>query len=87
MPSGHYMYHQFNIQQFFVLLTQCIHVFCVDRRTPHQPHINLSFPSRIKSRYITHSHKTRFILLQKQSVNRTQYIGVLVGIRQDGVTV
>ena len=22
-PSGHYMYHQFNIQQFYVLPTQC----------------------------------------------------------------
>ena len=29
-PSGHYMYHQFNIQQFYVLPTQYIHVFCVD---------------------------------------------------------
>ena len=27
------MYHQFNIQQFHVLLTQCIYVFCVDLRT------------------------------------------------------
>ena len=32
-PSGHYMYHQFNIQQFYVLHTQCIYVFCVDLRT------------------------------------------------------
>ena len=28
--SGHYMYHQFNIQQFYVLPKQCIYVFCVD---------------------------------------------------------
>ena len=27
------MYHQFNIQQFFVLPTQCIYVFCVDLTT------------------------------------------------------
>jgi len=27
------MYHQFNIQQSYVLLTQCIYVFCVDLRT------------------------------------------------------
>jgi len=27
------MYHQFNIQQFYVLPTQCIFVFCVDLRT------------------------------------------------------
>jgi len=27
------MYHQFNIQQFYVLPTQCIYVFCVDLRT------------------------------------------------------
>jgi len=31
--SGHYMYHQFNIQQLYVLPTQCICVFCVDLRT------------------------------------------------------
>jgi len=31
--SGHYMYHQFNIQQFYVMPTQCIYVFCVDLRT------------------------------------------------------
>jgi len=27
------MYRQFNIQQFYVLPTQCIYVFCVDMRT------------------------------------------------------
>ena len=27
------MYHQFNIQQFHILPTQCIYVFCVDLRT------------------------------------------------------
>ena len=27
------MYHQFNIQQFYVLPTQRIYVFCVDLRT------------------------------------------------------
>ena len=27
------MYHQFNIQQFYVLPTQCIYVFCVVLRT------------------------------------------------------
>ena len=32
-PSGHYMYRQFNIKQFYVLPTQCIYVFCVDLRT------------------------------------------------------
>ena len=32
-PSGHYMCHQFNIQQFYVLPTQCICVFYVDLRT------------------------------------------------------
>jgi hypothetical protein len=31
--SGHCMYRQFNIQQFYVLPTQCIYVFCVDLRT------------------------------------------------------
>ena len=32
-PGGYYMYHKFNIQQFYVLPTQCIYVFCVDLRT------------------------------------------------------
>ena len=32
-PNGHYMYHQFNIQQFYILPIQCICVFCVDLRT------------------------------------------------------
>jgi len=31
--SGHYMYLQINIQQFYVLPTQCIYVFRVDLRT------------------------------------------------------
>ena len=31
--NGHCMYHQFNFQQFYVLPTQCIYVFCVDLRT------------------------------------------------------
>ena len=31
--SGHYMYHQFNIQHIYVLPTQCVYVFCVDLRT------------------------------------------------------
>ena len=34
-PSSYYMCHQFNVQKFYVLLTQCtsIYVFCVDLRT------------------------------------------------------
>jgi hypothetical protein len=32
-PSGYYMYRQFNSEQLYVLLTQCIYVFCVDLRT------------------------------------------------------
>jgi hypothetical protein len=32
-PSGYYTYHQFNIQQVYVLPTRCIYVFCVDLRT------------------------------------------------------
>jgi len=31
--SGHCMYRQFNIQQFYILPTQCICVFCTDLRT------------------------------------------------------
>ena len=32
-PSGHYMYHQFNIHKFYVQPTHCIYVFCTDLRT------------------------------------------------------
>jgi len=32
-PTGHYMYHEFNNQQFYVLPAQCVYVFCVDLRT------------------------------------------------------
>ena len=32
-PSGRYMYCQFNIQQYYVLPTQRVYVFCVDLRT------------------------------------------------------
>ena len=32
-PNGHYMYRQFNINQFSLLPTQCIYVFCVYLRT------------------------------------------------------
>ena len=32
-PTDYVMCHQFNIQQFYVLPTQCIYVFCVDLRT------------------------------------------------------
>jgi len=32
-PSTSFMYRQFNIQQFYVLATHCIYVFCVDLRT------------------------------------------------------
>jgi len=31
--GGNYMYHRFNIHEFYVLPTQCIYVFCVDLRT------------------------------------------------------
>ena len=31
--NTYFMYRQFNIQQFYVLPTQCIYVFCVDLRT------------------------------------------------------
>jgi hypothetical protein len=32
-PSSYYVYRQFNFQQFYVLPTRCIYVFCVDLRT------------------------------------------------------
>jgi len=32
-PSGYYMYHCFDNQQFYILSTQCIYVFFVDLRT------------------------------------------------------
>ena len=32
-PIGYYMYRQFNIQQFYILPTWCIYVFCIDLGT------------------------------------------------------
>jgi len=32
-PVVYFVYHQFNIQQFYVLSTLCIYVFCVDLKT------------------------------------------------------
>jgi hypothetical protein len=32
-PIGQYTYHLFNIQQFYVLPTQCVYVLCMDLRT------------------------------------------------------
>jgi len=32
-PSGYYMYRQFNIQKFYVLIPYIIYVLCVDLRT------------------------------------------------------
>ena len=32
-PTGHYIYQQLNIKQFYVLPKQCIYVFRVDLRT------------------------------------------------------
>jgi len=33
MSHGQFMYHQFDIEQFYILPTQCMYVFCVDLRT------------------------------------------------------
>ena len=44
------MYRQFNIQQFYVLPTHCIYVFCVDLRTNsdlcHLQHKLIAFYNR-----------------------------------------
>ena len=37
------MYRQFNIQQFYVLPTQCIYVFCVDLRTNSDSLYNINW--------------------------------------------
>ena len=31
--AAYFMYREYNIQQFYVLPTQCIYVLCVDLRT------------------------------------------------------
>jgi len=31
-PKTYFAYHQLNTQQFYVLPTQCVYVFCVDLR-------------------------------------------------------
>jgi len=32
-PGGHYMYHQFNVNQFYVLPTQCICFVWISEQT------------------------------------------------------
>ena len=45
---GRYIYHQFIIQQFYVLPTQCIFVFCVDQRTGIFSNFNINRLAFIK---------------------------------------
>ena len=40
------MYHQFNIQQFYVLPTHCIYVFCVDLRTNSDYFPHIKYPAQ-----------------------------------------
>ena len=46
------MYHQFNIQQFYVLPTHCIYVFCVNLRTnSHYSPYNINCYCGFESRW------------------------------------
>jgi len=45
------MYHQFNIQQFYVLPTLCTYVFCVNLRTAIFSPFNLTWLAFITSIY------------------------------------
>ena len=42
-----FIYRQFNIQQFYVLPTQCIYVFCVDLRTNSDDATQAIIPSAV----------------------------------------
>ena len=58
------MYRQFNIQQLYVLPTQCIYVFCVDLRT--------------NSHYFPIQHYLIVFLTQTESVYCTVRTGLLL---------
>ena len=68
------MYHQFNIQQFYVLFTLCIFVFCVDLGTNSYYslyNINLSvFITEMKSVYSA---------VRTVSINQTDTVSSLKG--------
>jgi hypothetical protein len=55
--SGHYTYHQFNIQQFSVLPAQYIYVFCVDLRT-NSDYFPISHFYEFHSFSVTSYHKS-----------------------------
>jgi len=48
---GHYMYRQFNIQQFYVPPTQCIYAFCMDLRTKSH-----YFPTELNNYFLSHKY-------------------------------
>jgi len=52
-----HMYRQFNIQQFYVLHTQCIYVFCVDLRTNSD-----FFP--MKHKHVVFSTETQYVFCE-----------------------
>ena len=49
-PTGHVMHQQFNIQQLYVLPTDCVYVFCIYLRTDsdlcHLQHKLIGFYNR-----------------------------------------
>jgi len=60
------MYHQFNIQQFYVLPTHCLYVFCLDLRTN-------------KQRLFTYTELTDWFLYSRRSVFTARYgLGVYI---------
>ena len=79
-PSGHYMYRKFNIQQLYILSTECVYVFCVDLRTNSDyftvQHWLLGFYNRDGVRllrgtfYITRSAPTVYLCVLCGSENK-----------------
>jgi len=58
-PSGHHMYHQFNIQQFHVL--------------PHTLYLCVLYGSQNKQRLFLYTALTDWFLYQRQSVFTVRY--------------
>ena len=59
-PSGHYTYRQLNIQQFYVLPTQLIYVFCVKSKgVPRQAEVALGVLGRLMPRIFSTFGTTR----------------------------
>jgi hypothetical protein len=70
-PSGHYVYHQFNIQQHYVLPTQRICVFCA---------------SQNKQRLFAHTTLTDWFSRRVRKIPKSDLASLCLSVRPHGTT-